>query len=463
MSGEAAPEASVRLEFHAGTLRLRGPEAARAAALCPEARWDAREGAFRLPAAEYARLILALRRETIGYEDAARAYADLPDLRLAVSHAPFPYQADAIRAWAKAGGRGVVALPTGAGKTFVAALAIESRKRSALVIVPTLDLLAQWYDSLGATFARPVGVVGGGHHEVRDLTVTTYDSAQLHMEHFGARFGLVVFDECHHLPSPGNALAARMCLAPFRLGLSATPERADGRGYDELVGPVVYRKDIGELSGDYLAEYETIRVEVELRPDERERYEAARATYLGFLRGRGISMRDASGFGRFILLSSQSDEGRAAFRAYREQRAIALGAESKLDMVERILRQHRGDRVIVFTETNRTAHLVSRRFLLPIITHQTKVKERSRLLEEFSSGALFAMVTSKVLNEGVNVPEASVAIVVSGSGSTREHVQRLGRVLRKREGKQAVLYELVSARTAEEGVSERRRDHDAYR
>ena len=101
--------------------------------------------------------------------------------------------------------------------------------------------------------------------------------------------------------------------------------------------------------------------------------------------------------------------------------------------------------------------------MLPAITHQTKVKERSRILAAFNAGELTAVVTSKVLNEGVDVPDANVAIVISGSGSVREHVQRLGRILRKQDGKRAILYEIVSAETSETFTSERRRDHVAYR
>ena len=105
---------------------------------------------------------------------------------------------------------------------------------------------------------------------------------------------------------------------------------------------------------------------------------------------------------------------------------------------------------------------ISRRFLVPAITHQTKVKERSEILKALNAGELNVVVTSKVLNEGVNVPEANVAVVLSGSGSVREHVQRLGRILRKRKGKRAVLYELVSAGTSEERTSAKRREHRAY-
>ncbi len=131
--------------------------------------------------------------------------------------------------------------------------------------------------------------------------------------------------------------------------------------------------------------------------------------------------------------------------------------------VEHLLQEHRRDRTIVFTQENRAAYDVARRFLVPVITHQTKVTERSEILEGFRAGRYSTIATSKVLNEGVDIQEANVAIVLSGSGSVREHVQRLGRVLRKREGKHAVLYEIVTNKTTEAQTSERRRDHDAYR
>lgn len=457
-------EAALALSFQGGTIRIQGvnPSDPRAKFLPPLAAWDPRELVFRLPAAAYAELILRLRASRIPYEDSARAYASL-NLEPKVRAEPFPYQREALEAWTAHRSRGVVVLPTGAGKTFLATIAILARQRSSLVVVPTLDLLNQWYDVLAAAFGVPVGIVGGGYHEVLDLTVTTYDSAHLHMDRLGHRFGLVIFDECHHLPSLSYAMAARMSIAPYRLGLTATPERADGRLYDDLIGPIVYRKDITELSGSFLASYEAVRLEVPLSPEEREAYERERGEYISFLRAFSIRMSDPSGWGRFLLLSSQSDAGRSAFLAYRKQRALALAAPGKIAVLARLLHTHRADRTIVFTEDNATVYQISRRFLLPAITHQTRVKERSAILRAFNEGALTAVVTSKVLNEGVNVPEANVAIVLSGSGSVREHVQRLGRILRKAEGKRAILYELVAAGTNEERVSDKRREHDAYR
>ena len=150
-------------------------------------------------------------------------------------------------------------------------------------------------------------------------------------------------------------------------------------------------------------------------------------------------------------------------RAYQTQRRIALTCARKVRLVERLIAKHAADRVIVFTNDNHTVYELSRHLLLPVITHQTPTRERREVLSRFNDGTYPVILTSKVLNEGVDVPAANVAIVLSGSGSVREHVQRLGRILRKREGKRALLYELVTRDTVEERVSDRRREHDAYR
>ena len=174
-------------------------------------------------------------------------------------------------------------------------------------------------------------------------------------------------------------------------------------------------------------------------------------------------MAGPDGWGRFIRASCRSQEGRRAFLAYREQKQISLASRGKLLVLEGMLRQHAKDRVLIFTNDNDTVYRISRMFLIPAITHQTDVKERREILERFNGGAYPALVTSRVLNEGVNIPAANVAIVLSGTASVREHVQRLGRILRRQEGKRAVLYEVITRGTVEEHQSDRRRDHDAYR
>jgi superfamily II DNA or RNA helicase len=449
------------IHWESGTVVVR--DVADPSILPPSCSWDERTRCWRAPAVGYADVVMALHRRKLPYDDRARGYEELPG-GLVVHGKPRPYQEVALRAWQRTRGRGVVVLPTGAGKSWLACLAIDDKRRSTLVIAPTLDLVRQWYDLLRSAFGQPVGIVGGGDHVVEALTVTTYDSAYIHMEHLGRRFGMVVFDEVHHLPGAAYSMAARMCLAPFRLGLSATPERTDGRHDDfgELVGPLVHRQDITELTGSFLSDYEVETVTVDLSPEEMQAYHVARSIYRDFVFSQGIRMSSPGGWGEFIMKSAGSEKGRQAMAAYREQRRISFSAPSKLEYVAHLLHQHRNDRALIFTADNDTAYRISREFLVPVITHRTKVSERSAILSGLAEGRFRAVATSKVLNEGVDVPSANVAIVVSGSGSVREHVQRLGRVLRKQEGKRAVLYELVSGETSEQFTSERRRDHSAY-
>ena len=430
----------------------------------PHCRFDPRSGSHRAEAIHYRSIVEHLRQQRIRYEDNARQYK-AESRPLITSRDPFPHQTEALSAWWSSGGRGVVVLPTGTGKTFLAVMAIAKSGRPSLVITPTIDLLNQWYAELLVAFGGTVGLIGGGHYDVQSLTVTTYDSAYIHLDRWGARFGLVVFDECHHLPGPTYATAAIGSLAPYRLGLTATPERADGQEQllHSLIGPVVYRREIKELAGDFLADYRAVRLYVELTPEEMDRYRAAREEYRRFVDEHGISMGGPHGWQRFVQESCRSKEGRAAFQAYREQKRLSVAAPGKLRVLERLLERHRHDRVLIFTYDNATVYQIARRFLVPAITHQTKVKERRQILERFHSGEYQSVVTSRVLNEGVDVPAANIGIVLSGTGTVREHVQRLGRLLRKYGDKQALLYEVVTRGTAEEFTSERRRQHHAYK
>ncbi len=469
--GARVATAEITLRFDSGTLVIEGLPSALIAGLDAAPAgclWDARIGRWRAPGYRYRDVVTALTRWSRAghgrFTDGARRYNALTLTHRAERQA-FDHQREAVAAWRAKGARGVVVLPTGAGKSYVAEMAIASVQRSALVVAPTLDLMNQWYEVLVTAFGEKVGLLGGGYHEPEDLTVSTYDSAYIHMERLGDRWGLVVFDECHHLPSPTYLMAAEMSVAPFRLGLTATLERADGREslLDDRVGSVVYAKGIKDLAGQYLADYDVETLFVDLTPEESTAYTEARALYKDFVYAQGISMARPDGWGRFVMMSSRSPEGRRAFLAYREQKQISLASQGKLAVLEGLFRQHARDRTIVFTNDNDTVYAISRRFLIPAITHQTDIKERKEILDRFNAGAYPAVVTSRVLNEGVNIPEASVAIILSGTASVREHVQRLGRILRRREGKRALLYEVITRGTVEEHQSGRRREHDAYR
>lgn len=464
ISGGGNRKSRIKLEFAAGTLVVTPEECGvLPPVLSHLAVKDERISAYRASCHDYAAILRIAAACDIEVNDLARDYKNL-SLVFYSEFAPRAHQKNALESWKKNKCRGMVAMPTGSGKTFLAALAMASVKRSTIVIVPTIDLLLQWEKNLREFFRQEVGMLGGGSHEIKDITVSTYDSAVLNMEFLGNKFGLAIYDECHHLPGEINRKSASMCLAPYRLGLSATPEREDGAFeiMEKLLGPLVYRVHIHELEGSILSPYITRRIPVQLSALEQEKYTEARKKYISFVRMHNIDFSRKDAWSRFIILAARAPGGREALKGYLLQRSIARYGESKLQAVWKILRKHPGERIIVFTADNEAAYAMGECFCLPVITHRTKAAERKEFLEKFRQGEYPVLLTSKVLNEGVDVPEASIGIVVSGSGSTREHVQRLGRILRAKAGKQAILYELVSDGTSEMSVSFRRRQHRAY-
>ena len=448
-----------KLTFDRGTLLLHPPP--RGKGWIEFATWDDRVERFRVPARCYRSLVERLRDEGVEFDDAAAGFSPL-ELRSQGHMTPYPHQREALDAWKRAGRQGVVVLPTAAGKTYLAQLAIEATPRTTLVVVPTLDLMHQWYAHLEAAFPNvEVGLLGGGARDESPILVATYDSAAIHAERWGANYATIVFDECHHLPGDFNRTIAEYAIAPYRLGLTATPERADGRhaDLDELIGPEVYRKTPEELSGLALADHEVVQISVSLSDDERDRYDAAIQLRNEFLRSHRLSFGSLHGWQRFIQLSARSPEGRRAMLAHHDAKAIALGTDAKLRILDELLERHANAKTLIFTNDNATVYRISQDFLIPAITHQTPVKERHEILTQFKDGTYRAIVVANVLDEGVDVPDASIAIFLAGSGSTRQFVQRLGRILRKgdRADKRAVLYEVVAADTVEERTSDRRR------
>jgi superfamily II DNA or RNA helicase len=386
------------------------------------------------------------------------ALATPPELRLT----PRSYQREAVDAWLRAGARGVVVLPTGAGKTVVAFDAIAQLGVRTLVVVPTIELLRQWRAGVAEQLSLPlesVGVIGGGERLTGDITIITYDSAAMPRRTLD-RYGLLIFDEAHHLPAQSYQTIARKALAPWRLGLSATLERADGRHHDltGLIGPLVYTRDSEELSAQkHIAAYRERRVYVDLTPEEEVHYEGLMAEWRWYLATRRSQLGSGPGmFAELIRRSGFDPDARRALRAHAEARLVALNATAKIGAIEDVLQRHPNDKVIVFSEYVDMVDRISRALLLPAITYRTPTAERRAILEGFRSGALRKLVTGRVLNEGVDVPDANVAIIASGSASMREYVQRLGRVLRPKPG-EALLYELISRRTTERNTARRRR------
>ena len=157
------------------------------------ATWDDRIEKFRLPALHYRGFLEAMRAEGVAVTDKAKGFTELT-LKVGLEQTPFLHQQEALVAWKQAGRRGVVVLPTGAGKTYVAQLAMEATPRSTLVLVPTLDLMHQWYAHLTAAFPdAEVGLLGGGSKDRTPILVSTYDSAAIHAETLGNRYGFADF------------------------------------------------------------------------------------------------------------------------------------------------------------------------------------------------------------------------------------------------------------------------------
>ncbi|MGA9770808.1 MAG: DEAD/DEAH box helicase family protein [Blastocatellia bacterium] len=443
------------IQFDSGTLLLDGADSTMQ--LPAAFRWDERVRRWRAPALAYRQIITEMTRRKVPHQDQARQYLQF-DFTSKLSVEPRPYQQEALSEWQRNGRRGVVVLPTGAGKTFLAQMAIEMIGRSTLVIVPTLDLMNQWYNLLLSSFQAEIGLIGGGYFETGAIVVTTYASAFRFMERMGNQFGFIIFDECHHLPGSVFRYAAELAIAPFRLGLTATPEREDGADalLEELIGPIVYKRQAQDLAGEYLADYEIVRINVNLSATERADYERERAVFREFIQQKQIDLGGIRGWQNFIAASARSQQGRRAMMSYRESKRIALGTDSKMRVLAQLLERHREERVLIFTAENEMVYRISEKFLIPAITHETAIKERRQWLAAFNAGEVLALATSKVLNEGVDIPAASIAIVLSGSGSSREHIQRLGRILRKQPGKEAILYEVVAAGTTEENISRRR-------
>ncbi len=386
--------------------------------------------------------------------------------RVKATFEPRPYQEAALKAWAAADGRGVVVLPTGAGKTVLALMVIGQLKVRTLVVVPTIELLYQWRDSIINTLgvaASHVGVVGDGQRQVRPITVITYASAAQPNAPIGD-FGLLICDEAHHLPSPAYSTIVQRAPAAYRLGLTATPERSDGlhRQLDTLLGPEVYRRAPAELADDgHIAQFKEKRVFVDLQPEELVRYDSLMTTWKWYLAANRHKLAQSGDFfGELIRRAGNDPRAREALQAHHQARMIALNAERKLNEVARLLNLHRQDKVIVFSEYNALVYRLSHTFALPAITYKTSADERKGILQAFRDGSYSKLVTGRVLNEGVDVPDANVAIVVSGSSTAREYIQRLGRVLRKKPS-EALLYEIITRNTTEVKAARKRRKQAA--
>jgi superfamily II DNA or RNA helicase len=367
------------------------------------------------------------------------------------------YQRDALSAWRDAGDRGVIVLPTGAGKTLVALAAIAELRVSTLVLVPTRVLLDQWARALETAWPHPVGRLGDGDHRVAPVTVATYASAVTWAPRIGDRFGLVIVDEAHHVGAWCPSEVLEMLVAPARLGLTATP--SDGPHAFALarrVGPTVYTLGIAALRGNALADYTHEELTVELDPIERAKYRRLRGEFSTFYAIQKRADPHLT-WSQLVRTAQASQVGRDALAAWRASRALLAYPTAKRAAVRGLVEKHARDRVLIFTADNATAYAIAKDLLVTPITCDIGRSERAAALEKFKAGDISVLVSAQVLDEGFDVPDAEVAIIVGGTASQRRHAQRIGRVLRPSPGKHAHVYELAVGDSAEQRQVQRRR------
>jgi DNA excision repair protein ERCC-3 len=342
-----------------------------------------------------------------------------------------PYQVEAVEGFWH-GGSGVVVLPCGAGKTLVGAAAMAKSGTTTLILVTNTVSARQWRDELIARTSLTedeIGEYSGSRKEIRPVTIATYQvmttkrkGSYAHLDVFDARdWGLIVYDEVHLLPAPVFRMTASL-QARRRLGLTATLVREDGREGDvfSLIGPKRYDapwKDI-EAQG-YIAPADCVEVRVTL--PERE---------------------------RLVYATAEPEE------RYR----LCATSSSKTRVVQELVQQHAGEQILVIGQYLDQLDDLGERLDAPVLKGETTVAERQRLFDAFRAGEISTLVVSKVANFSIDLPEASVAIQVSGSfGSRQEEAQRLGRLLRpKHDGKTARFYAVISRDTLDQDFAAHR-------
>jgi superfamily II DNA or RNA helicase len=423
---------------------------------------DPRTNQLRALALHYPDIIAYLQNSGIRYEDNVIELIPIPNLKIENNNLILrPYQKKAIENWIAGGKKGCMILPTGSGKTIIAIKLIEIINSSTLIVVPTLDLMEQWTKFLSKYFQKiEIGNIGGGVFNITGITVSTYDSAYIRSSFIGNKFAFVIFDELHHLAAPGYRTIAEQFISPYRLGLTATYEREDNLHLDfpKLVGGIVYQSSVNELSRDkHLASFTVEKRYVKLLPEEEIEYQRNYDQYLSYLHELGFRYGQL-GLQKLIMISGKNQHARNALLARNKALDIALNSQSKIEELRKILSENPDRKTIIFTQHNKLVYSISTKFLIPFITHKSSKQEREDALNGFREDRYRVLVTSKVLDEGVDVPDAELGIIVSGTGSKREFIQRLGRLLRiKPNSKNAKLIEIISSGTSEMNTSVRRK------
>ncbi|MFP3217374.1 MAG: DEAD/DEAH box helicase [Acidianus sp.] len=366
------------------------------------------------------------------------------------------YQIEAIQKWKDNNYRGVIALPTGAGKTIIGIKAIEETKVPTLIVTFTREQMLQWKETIMKfSSIRPeVGLYYSNEKEIRQITLSTYQTAFRHVSELSDKFDLLIIDEAHHLPADKFREVALGILATKRLGLSATPFREDGRHEElfKLMGGIVYYKPVDELiKKGYLAPYDIVQVKVFLTTEERKKYLTLLNKFRVLSKNKKLK--------ELIVLAKNGDNNAIeALKVYNEIKKVVNFAQNKMLKIEEILNKEKGKKILIFTQYVDQAEEIARRFNTLLISGKMSKNERKKILDTFKFMKSGILTLTTVGDEGLDIPDASVGIIVTGTSSRRQFIQRLGRILRPVNGKRAILYEIIVAGTQEEYQSKKRKE-----
>lgn len=366
------------------------------------------------------------------------------------------YQKEALESWSKNSFRGIIALPTGSGKTIIALAAMAQLGVPTLIVVYTREQLLEWFNKLlkfTSLRQSDIGKLYSEEKSIREVTIATYQSAYRNIEHLRDKFSLLIVDEAHHLPADKFRYIALRALAPYRLGLSATPYREDGRHEElfALMGGVVYEKSVQELEArGYVASFIVIPRIIALQPEENRKYRELRRAYQALARGRKVEE-----LVRAVRVGDES--ARKALQLLHKIRMLLALSKSKIEETRRIVEEElsRDSKIIIFTQYVKQAETLGKILGIPVVTGKTEPRKRKILMELFKSGRYRAIVLTTVGDEGIDIPDADVGIILSGTSSRRQFIQRLGRLLRPgRDGKQKIarLYYVATKGTQEEAT-----------
>lgn len=422
--------------------------------------YDKGEKAYRVPPYLYGKIMLALKKRNLHVSDNVGLLSSraLLPRRIEFRGKLRPYQEEALQKWRENRYNGIVALPTGAGKTIIGIAGIVEVGVKTLVVAYTKEQVRQWISSIRrfTDAGSLVGAYYGEEKKLSPITVTTYQTAYRYVGLFTRHFPLAIYDEAHHLPADKFKAIAIGMASPYRLGLSATIEREDGRHVElfPLLGGVVYHTGPGELTRQgYLATFTIRTVKVDLPPREKKKYEDLRKRYHALARGRS--------FNEILEAAKRGDrEAIEALRIHKRMQKIIQHSEAKYRKAEEIVRRElaKGSKIIVFTQLKSQAEEFARRVNALLLHGGLDKKTRVMVLERFRKSPSGVLVVTTVGDEGIDIPDANIGILLSGTSSPRQFIQRLGRLLRPKQGKNsAVLYEIVTTGTSEEFQAKRRR------